>query len=273
MKIVVFNNTQSEQIHVQPKGSGNQAKRWELTINNYTQEDVDWVLRLEGNVICYKEVGESGTPHLQGQVVFKRNYRFPQLKKLHPRAHWVKSVCALDRNYYRKLGSILVRDDKGKRRTWPMQSRLKPLSSSSISPAPPTSSPRGDSLRKSRINVFGPPNTSAALRSSSRNPTASSSPTPQSPPASTRKIGSTLSTSVLSPITPSSTYLAVPPPHHPDLWPLPPQILSPPPGLWSIRAMWDAWHPRPDPQPFEFPYPFPDNHKLTGPWVETKLGV
>ena len=54
----------------------------------------------------------AGTPHLQGQVVFKRNYRFPQLKKLHPRAHWVKSVCALDRNYYRKLGSILVRDDK-----------------------------------------------------------------------------------------------------------------------------------------------------------------
>jgi len=60
MKIVVFNNTQSEQIHVQPKGSGNQAKRWEITINNYTQEDIDWILRLEGNVICYKEVGESG---------------------------------------------------------------------------------------------------------------------------------------------------------------------------------------------------------------------
>lgn len=99
------------------------------------------MLGLEGSVICSLEIGENGivqlvaftydlmcpllpfrsmpsfpfifagTPHYQGQVQFKRAYRFSQLKKLQPHAHWEATIQHSDRNYYRKHGSIIIRDD------------------------------------------------------------------------------------------------------------------------------------------------------------------
>jgi len=75
-------------------------------------------MALEGNCICAKEVGEQGTPHLQGQITFARTYRLLALKKLHKLAHWEPTKCKQDRNYFRKLDSVLIRDDpvsKGQR--------------------------------------------------------------------------------------------------------------------------------------------------------------
>lgn len=54
------------------------AKHWCFTMNNYTADDLDRLGNLEGQVdylVYGKEVGESGTPHLQGFVSFKTRVR------------------------------------------------------------------------------------------------------------------------------------------------------------------------------------------------------
>lgn len=65
-----------------------QATRWCFTINNYTPDDLELVKNFGTYGKCQEEVGENGTPHLQGCCVFKSNQRISALKKLHPTAHW-----------------------------------------------------------------------------------------------------------------------------------------------------------------------------------------
>ena len=88
-----------------------QSKSWEIRVSNHTQQDIQWVNDLEVGSCCIsEEVGEQGTPHLQGRITFKRAYRLAQLKKLHPSAHWESSKALADNNYYKKVGSVLVRE-------------------------------------------------------------------------------------------------------------------------------------------------------------------
>ena len=66
-----------------------------------------------------KEVGESGTPHLQGYVLFTRYYSADSVKKLHGRCHWehaktgdAMNYCMKDQNYFKKIfvhkGSVRI---------------------------------------------------------------------------------------------------------------------------------------------------------------------
>lgn len=69
---------------------GPRAKNWCFTMNNYTPEDVDRLsMPLEGveYLIFGKEVGGSGTPHLQGTVCFQSRKRLQQVISIIGQAH------------------------------------------------------------------------------------------------------------------------------------------------------------------------------------------
>lgn len=73
------------------------SRGWCFTINNYTQEDIDWLNGLNAKYLIYaKEVGEKGTPHIQGFVHFKNPRRFNTVKKYHETAHWEKQIGQAD---------------------------------------------------------------------------------------------------------------------------------------------------------------------------------
>lgn len=67
-------------------------KHWVFTLNNPGPDDQGglWLLPYDYAVLGF-EVGESGTPHIQGYVIFKNKYRLNQLKVYSPqgqRCHW-----------------------------------------------------------------------------------------------------------------------------------------------------------------------------------------
>jgi hypothetical protein len=69
------------------------AKNWCFTINNYESSDMEKLEKMfeHGHfnyLIFGEEVGEEGTPHLQGYVQMKKKMRLNQVKKfISPRAH------------------------------------------------------------------------------------------------------------------------------------------------------------------------------------------
>lgn len=71
------------------------ARVWLFTWNNYTEEDKkniqEWTKKECSTYAINPEVGENGTPHLQGYIEFKNPRHFNALKKLYPKIHWEKA--------------------------------------------------------------------------------------------------------------------------------------------------------------------------------------
>lgn len=60
-----------------------------FTLNNYTDEEYENVCNMDCTyIVVGKEVGENGTPHLQGYVEFAGSKRFTTLRRINPRIHW-----------------------------------------------------------------------------------------------------------------------------------------------------------------------------------------
>lgn len=68
----------------------NRDRKWCFTLNNYTEEEYEAVISLKDSVdylVVGKEVGDGGTPHLQGFIYMRTQVAFKSMKKLLPRAH------------------------------------------------------------------------------------------------------------------------------------------------------------------------------------------
>lgn len=87
------------------------SKSWgPCTLNNWTQEEYEKLTEMPdiSYLIIGKEVGKSGTPHLQFFVTFKKAKRLICLKAHSPRAHWIfhnpKFHVSCGINYCKKEG-------------------------------------------------------------------------------------------------------------------------------------------------------------------------
>lgn len=78
------------------------ARQWCFTLNNYSDTEytsiLDFCNKSGKTYIIGKEIGESGTPHLQGYISSKNAIRFTTLKKVCTRLHIEKAKGTLEQN-------------------------------------------------------------------------------------------------------------------------------------------------------------------------------
>lgn len=81
-----------------------------FTLNNWTPGEYQTIEKLDVKyMVVGKEIGENGTPHLQGYVEFKTAKRFTTLKKLNARIHWEarKGTAEQAAEYCKKDGDFI----------------------------------------------------------------------------------------------------------------------------------------------------------------------
>jgi len=104
-----------------------QGTRWVFTYNNYSEEDVARLTDIGGNLdrhglsylVWGREVGESGTPHLQGYCIFLVRKRLGSLRSLiGPRGHYAVSRGTPEQasDYCKKEGNFVEFGSLPKRR-------------------------------------------------------------------------------------------------------------------------------------------------------------
>lgn len=87
-----------------------QGKNWCFTINNWISLDEENIRSWPYRYYIYgkEEAPETGTPHLQGYVIFNKNFRLAGVKKLSPTAHWELARGSTEQNivYCSKSGVV-----------------------------------------------------------------------------------------------------------------------------------------------------------------------
>jgi len=102
-----------------------QAKLWCFTLNNYGETAIETILKglnPKDKYIIGEEVGEQGTPHLQGYIHFHSKKRMSQLKKLSPcKIHWEKCKGTELQNieYCSKDGKLITNIKLPRKLKWP----------------------------------------------------------------------------------------------------------------------------------------------------------
>lgn len=102
---------------------------WCFTLNNPTADDHNALQKLQDNevykyLVFGREVGEEGTPHLQGYIYLKLKKSLSGVKKLLSRAHWesqrgtfTKAIeyCKKDGDFFESGVAPMDQETKGKR--------------------------------------------------------------------------------------------------------------------------------------------------------------
>lgn len=71
-----------------PRAGSKSARRWCYTLNNYTENDETSIQAIPCIYHVYgREIGETGTPHLQGYIQFEHSKSLAGLKLLIPKGH------------------------------------------------------------------------------------------------------------------------------------------------------------------------------------------
>nr|WPR18786.1 MAG: hypothetical protein [Chemarfal virus 114] len=84
--------------------------RWCLTLNNFTEVEYQGLKACDCKyLVLGKEVGESGTPHIQGFIIFAGQQRLSAVRKISARAHWevTKGTARQASDYCKKDGDFL----------------------------------------------------------------------------------------------------------------------------------------------------------------------
>lgn len=92
-----------------------ESKSWCFTLNNYTDDEVSKINNIECEYVIYGyEVGENGTPHLQGTICFKKKKAFNSVKLLISDRCHLEKCNALDASidYCKKEGNYIERGTK-----------------------------------------------------------------------------------------------------------------------------------------------------------------
>lgn len=99
------------------------SRNWVFTLNNYTETQVPTELPSKCKYLAFsKEIGESGTPHLQGFCTMNSQTQLVGMKKLMPTAHWevMRGTLAQSEVYCSKAASLtefgvkpMTQGDKG----------------------------------------------------------------------------------------------------------------------------------------------------------------
>lgn len=112
MEVTEFIDCRSEKLPL-TKNWKRMSRSWCFTLNNYSEADEQFLKDLEKKYLVFgREVGESGTPHLQGFITFNGPKRFPAVKKLMPKAHWEQAVASDAGNYCMKDRSYYLEDNR-----------------------------------------------------------------------------------------------------------------------------------------------------------------
>lgn len=101
------------------------ARAWVFTLNNYSDEEENKLFDTPDGVryiCCGREIGDSGTPHLQGYMVFNNAVRLTTCRELLSRAHWeprrgtdkqARDYCMKDGSFWEVGTPLMTQVDKG----------------------------------------------------------------------------------------------------------------------------------------------------------------
>ena len=97
--------------------TNNAAKNWAFTINNYSDDTIEILSNLVSSgkvsyIVFGMEVGEEGTPHLQGYLQLPKRLRFSQVKSIiggsgHLDREYQNSTPTANQTYCKKGGDFL----------------------------------------------------------------------------------------------------------------------------------------------------------------------